>query len=159
MLVARLIRPPSADGRTARRAPARNFSTSRAASAHRSQKNRWPAAQNLYIPPQKLYIPPPPAAGLYIQLCIFLASPFRGGDYSSVFRWVCRFDNKSRRRTTSTESEIDQIPTQDRREITWSSVVIPRLVLPALAMAAHGLELPSVSLNIARFSFFALLRH
>jgi hypothetical protein len=60
---------------------------------------------------------------------------------------------------TSTESEIDQIPTQDRREITWSSVVIPRLVLPALAMAAHGLELPSVSLNIARFSLFALLRH
>jgi hypothetical protein len=66
VLVARLIRPPSADGRTARRAPARNFSTSRAASAHRSQKKRWPAAQNLYIPP-------PPAAGLYIQLCMSLA--------------------------------------------------------------------------------------
>jgi hypothetical protein len=32
-------------------------------------------------------------------------------------------------------------------------------VLPALAMAADGLDLPSVSLNIARFSFFALLRH
>jgi hypothetical protein len=73
VLVARLIRPPSADGRTARRAPARNFSTSHAASAHRSQKKRWPAAQNLYIPPQNLYIPPPSAAGLYIQLCIILA--------------------------------------------------------------------------------------
>ena len=60
---------------------------------------------------------------------------------------------------TSTESEIDQIPTQDRREITWSSVVIPRLVLPALVMAAHGLELPSVSLHIARFPLFTLLRH
>ena len=32
------IRPPSADGRTARRAPARNFSTSRAASARKSRK-------------------------------------------------------------------------------------------------------------------------
>jgi hypothetical protein len=32
------MRPTSADGRTARRAPARNFSTSRDASAHRSQK-------------------------------------------------------------------------------------------------------------------------
>ena len=48
---------------------------------------------------------------------------------------------------------------QDRREITWSSVVIPRLVLPALVMTAHGLELPSVSLHIARFPLFALLRH
>jgi hypothetical protein len=67
------MRPPSADGWTARRAPARNFSTSRAASAHRSQKSRWPAAQNLYIQPQNLCIQPPPAAGLYIQLCIFLA--------------------------------------------------------------------------------------
>ena len=36
------IRPPSADGRTARRAPARNFSTSRAASSRKSQKNRGP---------------------------------------------------------------------------------------------------------------------
>jgi hypothetical protein len=35
-------------------------------SADRSQNSRWPAAQNLYIPP-------PPAAGLYILLCIFLA--------------------------------------------------------------------------------------
>jgi hypothetical protein len=33
-------------------------------------------------------------------------------------------------------------------------------VLPALVMAAaDGLDLPSVSLNTARFSFFALLRH
>jgi hypothetical protein len=33
------IRPPSADGRAARRVPARNFSTSRAASSRKSQKN------------------------------------------------------------------------------------------------------------------------
>jgi hypothetical protein len=38
-----------------------------------TKKNRWPAAQNLCIPQQNLYIQPPPAAGLYIQLCIFLA--------------------------------------------------------------------------------------
>jgi hypothetical protein len=40
-----------------------------------------------------------------------------------------------------------------------SSVAIPWLVLPALVMAADGLGLPSVSLNTARFPFFALLRH
>jgi hypothetical protein len=60
---------------------------------------------------------------------------------------------------TSTESEIGQFNTGSSCEITWSSVVIPRFVLPALVMAAHGLELPSVSLRIARFPLFALLRH
>jgi hypothetical protein len=70
------------------------------------------------------------------------------------------FQNKSRRRTASTESEVDQF--QHRIvvcEITWSSVIIPRLVLHALVMAADGLELPSVSLYITRLSLFALLRH
>ena len=60
---------------------------------------------------------------------------------------------------TSTESEIEISNTGSSCEITWSSVVIPRLVLPALVMAAHGLELPSVILNTARFSLFALPRH
>jgi hypothetical protein len=85
VLVARLIRPPSADGRTARRAPARNFSTSRAASAHRNQKNLWPAAPNLCIPQQNLYIQPPP---VYIQLCIFLAVEGLWHEVHSASRFI-----------------------------------------------------------------------
>jgi hypothetical protein len=45
------------------------------------------------------------------------------------------------------------------REHLELSVVVPRLVLPALAMAAGDLELPSVSLPITRSPLFALLRH
>jgi hypothetical protein len=59
---------------------------------------------------------------------------------------LCRgFRTKVVYEQTSTESEIDQFNTGSPCEITWGSVAIPRLVLLALAMAAHGLELPSVS--------------
>jgi hypothetical protein len=56
-------------------------------------------------------------------------------------------------------SEIGHISNTGSCGITCSSVAIPRIVFPALVMAADGLGLPSVSLNIARFFFFALPRH
>ena len=59
------------------------------------------------------------------------------------------FNNKIRRRTNEHRSEIDHISNTGSCEITCSSVAIPRIVLPALVMAADGLGLPSVSLNIA----------
>jgi hypothetical protein len=50
--VSPFIRPPSADGREARRAPARNFSTSRAALTRKTRKNAAPPptpTKNSYI--------------------------------------------------------------------------------------------------------------
>ena len=50
---------------------------------------------------------------------------------------------------TSTEANLINSNTGSSCGITCSSVAIPRIVLPALVMAADGLDLPSVSLNIA----------
>jgi hypothetical protein len=70
------------------------------------------------------------------------------------------FQNKSIRLLLALiEARLINSNTGPPCEITCSSVAIPRIVLPALVMAADGLDLPSVSLNIARFPFFALLRH